>query len=106
MSMIAAVEIVSKHSKAGSQAYDSNFWAHETLSELCNSEPKRCRQIIQDIRKTDGSDKIFGRAPNGTHCGCAKPKKDCDQASARQRQNLEIDIRADVLDCNANPHCA
>jgi hypothetical protein len=42
----------------------------------------------------------------GIHCGCVEPKKDRDQASARQRQNFEVDIRADVLDCSANPHCA
>ena len=70
------------------------------------SEPKRCRQIIQDIRKADGSDKILGRASNGTHCGCAKPKKNCDQASARQRENLKVDCRAEILHGGADPHCA
>jgi len=35
-----------------------------------------------------------------------KPKNDCDQASTRQRQNVEIDIRADVLYCSADQHRA
>jgi hypothetical protein len=40
------------------------------------------------------------------HGACVKPKKDRDQASARQRENLKVDCRADILHGGADPHCA
>jgi len=40
------------------------------------------------------------------HGACVKPKKDRDQTSARQRENLKLDFRADILDCGANPQRA
>jgi hypothetical protein len=49
---------------------------------------------------------LRGGASNVTQRDCVKRKKDRDQASAWQGDNLEIDVRADVLDDGADPYGA
>jgi hypothetical protein len=53
------------HAEAKSQAYTDNFWAFTTLSDMCESSPERCWKLIQEIRKSDGSDIILANLASG-----------------------------------------
>jgi hypothetical protein len=53
------------HAEAKSQAYNDNFWAFTALSDLCETSPDRCWEVIQGIRKSDGSDKILANLASG-----------------------------------------
>jgi hypothetical protein len=75
-----------------------------TEARAVRRESRRC--AAARLRSSSGGAILPARASNGTHCDCVKRKKDRDQASAWQRHNLEIDVRADILDDGANPYGA
>ncbi len=53
------------HAEEKTSAYNNNFWAFETLSDICEEEPDLCWELIEDIRKTDGSDIILANLASG-----------------------------------------
>jgi hypothetical protein len=62
---LARAWIALQHAEATSQVYDDNFWAFTTLSELCETSPDRCWEVIDEIRRSDGSDKILASLAAG-----------------------------------------
>jgi hypothetical protein len=57
--------IAMHHAEPKSQGYNESFWAFSALSDMCETSPDRCWEIIGQIRKADGSDKILANLAAG-----------------------------------------
>jgi hypothetical protein len=53
------------HAKEGSDTYKENFWAFDTLSNLCESSPEQCFAVINQIILTDASDVVLSNLAAG-----------------------------------------
>ncbi len=63
--MLAAAWIALHHAKPGSSQYRENFWAFAALSVLCEENPERCWDLIEEIRNLDGSDIMLANLAAG-----------------------------------------
>jgi hypothetical protein len=63
--VLVAAWIALHHAKAKSPEYDKNFWAFTALSDLCETNPDSCWELIEEIRSSDGSDVILANLAAG-----------------------------------------
>lgn len=57
--------IAMHHAEPKSQGYKDNSWAFAALSDMCETSPDQSLEIIGQIRKADGSDKILANLAAG-----------------------------------------
>lgn len=62
---IAAAWIALHQSKEGSDQYKSNFWAYESLSDLCDDEPEHCLNVICTILNQTDDDLVLANLAAG-----------------------------------------
>ena len=62
---LVAAWIALHHAKAKSSEYDNNFWAFTALPDLCETSPDFGWELIEEIRKSDGSDVILANLAAG-----------------------------------------
>ncbi|WP_197490353.1 DUF6869 domain-containing protein [Halothiobacillus diazotrophicus] len=53
------------HAQEKSPEYIDNFWAFTALSDLCDTNPDLCWDLIEEIRRTDGSEIILANLAAG-----------------------------------------
>jgi len=57
--------IAKYHADENTAEYNNNFWAFSSLSDMCDTEPDLCWELIEEIRKKDGSDIILANLAAG-----------------------------------------
>lgn len=62
---LVAAWIALHHAEAKSPEYNDNFWAFTALSDLCETDPDFCWELIEEIRRSDGSDIILANIAAG-----------------------------------------
>lgn len=62
---LSAAWLAWHHAAKGSSAKDEHFWAFETMADLCHDDPETCFELIEKIRKADGSDWILANLAAG-----------------------------------------
>ncbi len=62
---LVAAWIALHYAKPKSPEYDDNFWAFTALSDLCETNPDLCWELIDEIRRNDGSDVILANLAAG-----------------------------------------
>lgn len=57
--------ILLRHAEENSPEYNDNFWAFNSLSDISIKEPELCWELIEKIRKKDGSDVVLSNLAAG-----------------------------------------
>jgi hypothetical protein len=62
---IAAAWIRLHRAQPNSAQHEANLWSFAALSDLCESDPELCWDLIEQIRRSDGSDIILANLAAG-----------------------------------------